>query len=207
MRIIIDYDNDSDVLYMGFGEPEPSHTELINDTSSESLIDSSIDTSIWIQESERVKQYQYDHSVSVFDVCSYILKKLGKITTMKLQKLAYYCQAWSLVWDEEPLFKEEIEAWRNGPVIRELFYFHRGRFFIDSIPIGNPDILSNEQKETIDAVLDYYGNKSAQWLIDLSHMEEPWQKTREGVSFDEIGNRIINLDLIAEYYSSLPPAS
>ena len=41
---------------------------------------------------------------SVFDVAKYILHKLGTVTTWKLQKLVYYCQAWSLVWDDEPLF-------------------------------------------------------------------------------------------------------
>lgn len=29
----------------------------------------------------------------------------------------YYAQAWSLVWDEKPLFPERIEAWVNGPVL------------------------------------------------------------------------------------------
>ncbi|MBC8146611.1 MAG: hypothetical protein H8E98_01335 [Bacteroidetes bacterium] len=38
--------------------------------------------------------------ISVYDVADYILKQVGYITTMKLQKLVYYCQAWSLVWDE-----------------------------------------------------------------------------------------------------------
>ena len=61
--------------------------------------------------------------VSVFDVAAYILDKLGPISTIKLQKLVYYCQAWSLVWDEEPLFSERIEAWVNGPVVRELLHF------------------------------------------------------------------------------------
>ena len=35
---------------------------------------------------------------SAHDVAAYILKKLGPMTAMKLQKLVYYCQAWSLVW-------------------------------------------------------------------------------------------------------------
>ena len=39
---------------------------------------------------------------TVHDVAAYILQKLGKMTTMKLQKLVYYSQAWSLVWDEKP---------------------------------------------------------------------------------------------------------
>ena len=43
---------------------------------------------------------------NVFDVAKYILEKLGTLSTMKLQKLCYYCQAWSLVWDDTPLFDE-----------------------------------------------------------------------------------------------------
>lgn len=32
-------------------------------------------------------------SVTVLDVAAYILQKLGRITTIKLQKLVYYAQA------------------------------------------------------------------------------------------------------------------
>ena len=47
---------------------------------------------------------------NVFDVAACILKQKGPMTAMKLQKLLYYSQAWSLVWDEKPLFPERIEA-------------------------------------------------------------------------------------------------
>ncbi len=141
--------------------------------------------------------------VSVFDVSSYILDKLGKMSTMKLQKLVYYCQAWSLVWDERPLYSENIEAWSNGPVVPELFYFHRGRFNIDKVEIGNPSLLSPEQKNTIDGVLNFYGDKNAQWLIDLTHLERPWKESRNGLPDYVRGSSIISLDLMAEYYSSL----
>jgi len=149
------------------------------------------------------KNIEKDYQPSVFDTAAYIVNKLGKISTMKLQKLVYYSQAWSLVWDEQALFQEGIEAWANGPVVRELFYFHRGHFLVSSIPIGNPDMLNDIQKETVDAVLEFYGNKSAQWLIDLSHQEKPWQEARKGLALNTSSNRIITMDSIAEYYSSL----
>ena len=60
-------------------------------------------------------------SLSVHDVAAYILKKQGEMSAMKLQKLVYYSQAWSLVWDEKPLFRAQIEAWANGPVVRSLY--------------------------------------------------------------------------------------
>ena len=63
---------------------------------------------------------------TVFDVAKYILEQLGPLSTMKLQKLCYYAQAWSLAWDEEPLFPHEFEAWVNGPVCRELFIAIKG---------------------------------------------------------------------------------
>ncbi|MCY3551782.1 MAG: DUF4065 domain-containing protein [Candidatus Poribacteria bacterium] len=129
---------------------------------------------------------------------------MGTMTTMKLQKLVYYSQAWSLVWDEKQLFEEDIEAWANGPVIRDLFDYYRGMYEISAMPIGNPRLLNKEQQETIDAVLKYYGDKSAQWLIELTHMEDPWVQARKGLPKLERGNRIISLDTIADYYSSLP---
>jgi hypothetical protein len=36
--------------------------------------------------------------------------------------------------DEEPLFPNPIEAWANGPVVRDLPVQHRGRFTIDGWP-------------------------------------------------------------------------
>ena len=50
-----------------------------------------------------------------------------------------------------------------------------------------------------------YGNKSAQWLSDLTHMEKPWNEAREGFDpGDNCENEITQASL-AEYYSSLSP--
>jgi len=43
--------------------------------------------------------------VSVHDVTGYILDD-RTMTGLKLQKLLYYSQAWSLVWDGVALFEE-----------------------------------------------------------------------------------------------------
>ena len=142
---------------------------------------------------------------SVFDVAKYILEKQCPMTTMKLQKLVYYCQAWSVVWDEKPMFAERIEAWASGPVVRELYDEHKGIFQISSLEKGNTDNLKIEEKETIDAVLQAYGDKPAQWLSDLTHMEKPWNEAREGFDpGDNCENEITQASL-AEYYSSLSP--
>jgi len=142
---------------------------------------------------------------SVFDVAQYILQKRGSITAMKLQKLVYYCQAWSLVWDEEPLFDETIEAWASGPVVRELYDAHRGMFAVTSLLRGTPDNPTIVQKETIDAVLDFYGDRSAQWLSDLTHIEAPWRLAREGFEEGASCANEITIASMSEYYFEIEP--
>lgn len=121
---------------------------------------------------------------------------------MKLQKLVYYSQAWALVWDEKPLFKEKIEAWANGPVVPDLYETHKGKFNVSSWQ-GKISNLSGEQKETIDAVLKVYGEKTSQWLSDLTHQESPWTDARAGLSPGTRSNKQITHAAMAEYYGSL----
>ena len=142
---------------------------------------------------------------TVFDVAAYILRTQGSMTAMKLQKLVYYSQAWSLVWDERPLFNSRIEAWANGPVCPDLYNAHRGQFLMSGIAAGNPDALSAEERETVDAVLSYYGDKPPQWLSDLTHAEDPWRNAREGLAAGERGYREITHAAMAEYYEGLAP--
>ena len=143
--------------------------------------------------------------VSVYDVAQYILGKIGPLTTMKLQKLLYYSQAWSLVWDDKPLFAEEFEAWANDPVCRELYNMHKGVFSLSELPIGDAGRLNPDEVETVDAVLKHYGDKTPHWLSELTHLERPWKETRAdslcppGYSCDAI----IPKELMREYYGGL----
>jgi uncharacterized phage-associated protein len=140
---------------------------------------------------------------TVLDVAAYILKKHGSMPAMKLQKLVYYSQAWSLVWDDKPLFRSNIEAWANGPVAPKLYEAHRGKFEVSKIADGDATALTKEQKETVDAVLKFYGDKTSQWLSDLTHEEDPWRKARKGIPAGSRSNAVITHAAMLEYYSKL----
>ena len=141
---------------------------------------------------------------NVFDTARYILEQSGSMSTMKLQKLCYYSQAWALVWDDSPLFQEEFQAWANGLVCPELFFKTKGSYSVNaSDETGGIGDLSEEQKDTINRVLDYYGKHDAQWLSQLTHMEEPWIKAREGVPSGAGCNQIITKESMALYYGGL----
>lgn len=144
---------------------------------------------------------------SVLDVAKYIIENLGETTTMKLQKLVYYSQAWSLAWDGVPLFNEDFEAWANGPVCRELYNEHRGVFTVDSTSFlagrNITNLFTDAEQETMDIVLRDYGSKEARWLSELTHKERPWRETRGNTPLGERSNAIIPKELMQEYYTGL----
>lgn len=142
---------------------------------------------------------------NVFDVAAYILQQQGRMTTMKLQKLCYYAQAWHLVWAEKPLFSERIEAWANGPVAPELYRLHKGKFDIDSSELakGDPQALTEGERKDIDEVLRFYAPMGAYHLSELTHHEAPWKDARGDLPVGARCTKTITLAAMAEYYGSL----
>lgn len=135
------------------------------------------------------------------DVAAYILVCRGEMTTLKLHLLLYYAQAWSLVWDEGPLFDEPIEAHTHGPVVSSLPTGPGSPFKISAWPEGDPAVLTSTERETIDAVLDYYGLKSTPWLGELARGEQPWRAARAQVLLRGPHPEIL-LAAMVEYYSA-----
>ena len=140
---------------------------------------------------------------NVVDVAEYILRRKGGASTMQLQKLCYYAQAWALVWDGEPLFDQKIQAWANGPVVRELFDIHKKQFAVGTVN-GDMDSLCDDARETVDLVLAEYGDTPGDFLSELTHSESPWRKAREraGLKFGKKGSPEIRLQDMAAYYGA-----
>lgn len=111
--------------------------------------------------------------VSAHDVAAYIIGH-GPMSSMKLLKLLYYSQAWSIAWDGSPLFTEDICAWADGPVVHEVWHVHRGGRVVAHHPRGDAHGLSAQQRATVDAVLGFYGTYDGDTLSKLTHRERPW---------------------------------
>lgn len=142
---------------------------------------------------------------SVLDVAEYILSKTGKISAMMLEKLTYYCQAWSLGWFHETLFPQGFQAWEHGPVCKSLFDRHKGRYVVSpgDIDNGNTHRLSETEKKLIHHVLSVYGDQSPEWLSALSHTEPPWRAARGKLPEGASSNNRIDPAEMEAYYSSI----
>lgn len=142
---------------------------------------------------------------SVHDVAKFITEQIGEIPAMKLQKLAFYSQAWHMVWEDQPLFAEDFEAWANGPVSMDLYHYHRGMFAVDAntFRVGNSANLNDNERESIQRVISFYGQQTAQWLSNLTHQERPWLDARGDLPPGAISRERIAKSSIHEYYSAL----
>ena len=146
---------------------------------------------------------------AVEDVAAYILKSLNNsVTTMRLQKLLYYCQGWHLAWDAEKLYDAEIQAWANGPVVRDIYDRHRGRYSIEPPwpEHGDPAALNQDESATVDAVLETYGDWSADQLSQTTHSEPPWREAREGLPATARSDVPIDTDVMQDYFIGLMEA-
>lgn len=125
------------------------------------------------------------------------------MTNLKLNKLLYFAQGEYLANFEEPLFDEDFQAWRLGPVIKSIYdeYKACGRQPITYIDdTFNIKDFSDEESNFLTDILVKYGFYSAQGLVKLSHKKGgPW-----ATSYSEGENSIIAKNKIAEYFKNNP---
>lgn len=144
--------------------------------------------------------------VSAQQIAKYFIWKASKegkrISNKKLQKLLYYSQAWNLVFNKKPLFKENIEAWIHGPAIKDVYFAYKKFGFgpID-VEVRDEEVQNMPEKNLLDDVWTVYGKYDADYLEELTHNEEPWQVARENVSANEASENIISLEVMKDYYT------
>ncbi|WFQ81371.1 DUF4065 domain-containing protein [Xenorhabdus sp. SF857] len=131
-----------------------------------------------------------------FDVADYFLACCNEesgdtISNLKLQKLVYYAQGFSLALLEKPLFEEQIEAWMHGPVVPAIYrkYKKHGN---QALPIpARLDLnkFSNDERELLDEVYSVFGQFSAWKLRNMTHEEALWKDNYiEGVGYQVISH-------------------
>lgn len=105
---------------------------------------------------------------------------------MKMQKLVYLAQGWSLALRGEPLIKDRVEAWKYGPVVPNLYHafkqYDRGikapaqvshyTFPIFRVGVQPPDPepkIDDDSRALIETVWNRYSHLSDTQLSTLTH--------------------------------------
>ncbi|MCG9553799.1 DUF4065 domain-containing protein [Vibrio sp. Isolate32] len=99
------------------------------------------------------------------------------ISNLKLQKLAYYCQGYTLALTDNQLFDGNIEAWDHGPVVPAMYHEFKA-FGSNSITTEiSDDLLTAIPQKFLDIVnfvLDKFVKLGAWDLVHRTHLEAPW---------------------------------
>lgn len=126
------------------------------------------------------------YCMDVLDIAKYFIYQGSEekiaISNMKLQKLLYYAQGYNLALHNTPLFKEDLEKWPHGPVVRQVYHTFKD-FGSENISIDldiDFSIYDVQTKELLDDVFAEYGHFPASTLRNFSHQESPWLQTPDG---------------------------
>ena len=130
---------------------------------------------------EKLLNIKFDNDNELENVSDYIVRNNDDITNLSLQKLLYYCQLFSYVIMDKPMFVSPCSAWDHGPVYKNIYYKYKanGSELINNINIPNTNI---NNKELVDEILKDFGCFSGKVLCFFTHTEETWKKGYQAIA-------------------------
>ncbi|MDE6741908.1 MAG: DUF4065 domain-containing protein [Muribaculaceae bacterium] len=146
-------------------------------------------------------------------IADYIITRLNaddgvSLINLKLQKLLYYVQGWSLGITKEKFLNCDFEAWVHGPVCREIYERFKSSKNLYSYILNDDRIyeegefesITKEDRDFVDYILDNYAGFSGAELESMTHKERPWIEARNGCSpMDACQNKISDSTMM-EYF-------
>lgn len=142
----------------------------------------------------------------IVDVAQYIFTEYKKISgksidEMKLHKLLYLTQREALAVTGQPLFAEEFEGWKYGPVCREV----RNCYTEDGMFSDDIKEISLESAYIAKNVILQYGAYESWKLSELSHNEISWKNARKGIPAGQNGSKKLSLNDIRKDSEKIRP--
>ena len=125
------------------------------------------------------KENREDDDMNAIELSNYIIAKFNDqnatITNLKLQKVLYYIQGYSLKFFGKPAFQEEIYCWQYGPVVPMSYYEYNisgAHQLRPSGIVGEPGL---ELKNLVDCIVDACRKIPSSVLVAKTHSEGPWK--------------------------------
>lgn len=145
-------------------------------------------------------------SEKMLGVIACIFEELEEVTPLMLQKLLYFIQGIYSALYGKPLFEEDCRAWVHGPVYPEVYTLFRDFKYnpIDDVRFGllkgTDDVLTEEERDVIDRVVNTFGIYGGKVLERITHNEEPWKSARKGYGDQVPSSELVSKDSIRKYY-------
>ena len=126
------------------------------------------------------------------------------MTNIRVNKMLFFAQGWSLVRRGKPLFKEDLRAWQYGPVVPSVYKAFQpcgNQKIVDFSGKFDPDKFSSEEIELLLDVSREYDKYSTTKLVNMTHEKgTPWQQV-----YREHESKVITKESILQYFETLEP--
>jgi uncharacterized phage-associated protein len=142
-------------------------------------------------------------STAVADRLLELARDAGRaLTPMQLLKLVFLCHGWMLGLYHRALVRDEIQAWKYGPVIPRLYQAVRN---FRNQPVAGPleggqQCFDPVEDDLIRQVFNIYGHYDGRTLSDITHEQgSPWEQ----VWMRGERNLVIPDQMTGAYYAGL----
>jgi len=135
------------------------------------------------------------------------------VDPMSLQKLLFYAQAFHLARHGEPLFQDGFEAWRDGPVVPDVWRRYKDHPTLAILPgMDEPALPGMDElapqleptlEESVTETVDFFSLANAFKLSKATHTEDPWTDARGDCAPHEKSEAPIPMEKIRTYYAGL----
>ena len=152
------------------------------------------------------------HEITSIHVGEYFINeyhdKNESPTIMKILKLAYFTQGFHLALQDCPFFKDEIQAWKHGPVANKLYWYlkknrmEKGDYRIREKSNEYTDVnnqFQNHGRDILNVVFKKYTKLTSWRLSEITHAKDsPWYQVYNKKPYD-----IISVNIIREYFKNI----
>lgn len=145
--------------------------------------------------------------LSANDVAEWFINRTASeqgevISTLEVQRLVYFSQAWYLANKGRPLFEDEFEAWASGPMNPAIFE-RFANFAYTNIPaIETSRVIKGAKLELLEEIWERYGCFKGRKLDAMSREPGgPWQTARGNLTPEAAGDTVIPKSAIRKFYA------
>ena len=143
----------------------------------------------------------------LYEISLYIILKEKEVDPLTLQKQLFFVSGFSNKFLNDNIIVDNAEAWKYGPVYREIYdafsYYGYNKIDIDELTKNREIHLSEKEKEYINAIIEAFGFYSGSILREMTHLTEPWKKSREGLEEFDNSSRVIDNKDIKLYFDDV----
>lgn len=144
--------------------------------------------------------------LSANDVADWFINAIDRqagetITTLEVQRLVYFAQAWYLANTGRPLFAEDFQAWSTGPVIPAVFDRFENYTYATVPAMDRAREIKGDKLQLLENVQNQYGCYRGRKLDELARESGgPWEAARGSISSVAPCDTIVTKDSIRDFY-------